>query len=136
MIDQETAKPKRVLAFKYNALGKPVEIEMEQVVVNLISNAVDSMRDSSVRTLVLRTELQKGFVELTVHDSGPGVSESLREKIFEPFFRLPGASERSGSVGLGLALVKAIAIRHQGSVSCLAREGGGACFEVRLPKLN
>jgi signal transduction histidine kinase len=75
-------------------------------------------------------------VIIKVFDKGPGVPAALREKIFEPFFRLPGASERSGSVGLGLALVKAIAMRHQGSVSCLAREGGGACFEVRLPKLN
>jgi signal transduction histidine kinase len=59
---------------------------------------------------------------------------AYREKIFEPFFRLPGASERAGSVGLGLALVKSIAERHQGTVRCEDRPGGGACFVVRLPK--
>jgi two-component system OmpR family sensor kinase len=69
-----------------------------------------------------------------VCDRGPGVPLAYREKIFEPFFRLPGASERAGSVGLGLALVKSIAERHQGAVRCEDRPGGGACFVVRLPK--
>jgi signal transduction histidine kinase len=67
---------------------------------------------------------------IRVSDHGPGVPAQFREKIFEPFFRLPGASERTGGVGLGLALVKSIAERHGGRVSCHSQEGGGACFEV------
>ncbi len=70
---------------------------------------------------------------LQVNDRGPGVPEELSERIFEPFYRLPGASEREGGVGLGLSLVKQIALRHRGSVRCTNREGGGACFELRLP---
>jgi len=70
---------------------------------------------------------------LQVCDRGPGVPPDQRERIFEPFYRLPGASEREGGVGLGLSLVKSIAQRHGGSVRCEAREGGGACFTVRLP---
>ena len=73
-------------------------------------------------------------VILTVSDKGPGVPMAYREKIFEPFFRLPGASERAGSVGLGLSLVKSIAQRHKGQVNCEERIGGGACFVVRLPR--
>jgi signal transduction histidine kinase len=57
----------------------------------------------------------------------------LAERIFEPFYRLPGASEREGGVGLGLALVKSITLRHGGTVVCRNRPEGGACFEVRLP---
>jgi signal transduction histidine kinase len=57
----------------------------------------------------------------------------LRERIFEPFYRLPGASESVGGVGLGLSLVKSIAQRHLGSVHCEDRPGGGARFVVRLP---
>ncbi len=72
-------------------------------------------------------------VVLRVCDRGPGVPGPLRERIFEPFYRLPGASEREGGVGLGLALVRSIAGRHQGSVHCEGREGGGACFVLRLP---
>jgi len=69
---------------------------------------------------------------VTVEDQGPGVPADLRERIFEPFYRLPGASEREGGVGLGLSLVKTIAERHGGSVRCEAREGGGARFVVTL----
>ena len=74
--------------------------------------------------------------ELRVCDRGPGVPAALRERIFEPFFRLPGHTEREGGVGLGLALVKQIAERHGGSVRCEARdpaEGGGSCFVLSLP---
>jgi signal transduction histidine kinase len=56
-----------------------------------------------------------------------------RERIFEPFYRLSGASERHGGVGLGLALVRSIARRHHGSVVCEDQEGGGACFVLRVP---
>lgn len=72
-------------------------------------------------------------VELRVCDRGPGVPEALRERIFEPFFRLPGHAEREGGVGLGLALVKQIAQRHGGSVRCEAQPGGGSCFVLSLP---
>jgi len=70
---------------------------------------------------------------IAVHDRGPGVPLAQRERIFEPFYRLPGASEREGGVGLGLALVKSIAQRHGGRVRCEARPGGGASFVVELP---
>ncbi|MEO7242521.1 MAG: ATP-binding protein [Variovorax sp.] len=69
-----------------------------------------------------------------VNDRGPGVPEPLRERIFEPFYRLPGASEKNGGVGLGLALVQSIARRHGGSVRCEARAGGGASFVIALPR--
>ena len=70
---------------------------------------------------------------IKVCDHGPGVPPELRERIFEPFYRLPGATERDGGVGLGLALVKSIAIRHGGSVTCEPHPSGGACFVIRLP---
>ena len=70
---------------------------------------------------------------ITVEDRGPGVPPELRDRIFEPFYRLPGASEREGGVGLGLSLVRSIAERHGGSVRCESREGGGARFVVELP---
>ncbi len=72
-------------------------------------------------------------LQLVVQDHGPGVPAALRERIFEPFFRLPGASEREGGVGLGLSLVRTIARRHGGDVRCEEREGGGARFVVELP---
>lgn len=71
--------------------------------------------------------------EVRVCDRGPGVPEALRERIFEPFYRLPGHAEQAGGVGLGLSLVKQIAERHRGSARCEAREGGGSCFVISLP---
>lgn len=72
-------------------------------------------------------------IDVRVCDRGPGVPDALRERIFEPFYRLPGHAETAGGVGLGLSLVKQIAERHGGSVRCEPREGGGSCFVLRLP---
>lgn len=71
---------------------------------------------------------------LAVCDRGPGVPETERERIFEPFYRMPGHAERAGGVGLGLSLVRQIALVHGGEVRCRTREGGGSCFEISLPK--
>ncbi len=74
-----------------------------------------------------------GAALIRVCDRGPGVPAELRERIFEPFFRLPGHAEREGGVGLGLSLVRQIAQGHGGSVFCEARDGGGSCFVIKLP---
>ncbi|MDQ6639054.1 MAG: ATP-binding protein, partial [Pseudomonadota bacterium] len=73
------------------------------------------------------------LVRVEVCDRGPGVPEAMRERIFEPFFRLPGHAEQAGGVGLGLALVKQIAVRHGGSARCEARQGGGSRFVIEVP---
>ena len=72
-------------------------------------------------------------VEIRVTDNGPGVPEAYRERIFEPFFRLPGHAERAGGVGLGLALVRQIVERHHGRIRCVRPPEGGGCFVISLP---
>ncbi len=96
---------------------------------NLLENA--KRHGAGTVTLALRTRGDQA--EIRVTDQGPGVPAALRERIFEPFFRLPGASEREGGVGLGLALVRTIAQRHGGHVHCEDHPGGGACFVLTLP---
>ena len=77
-----------------------------------------------------------GTAQLCIEDRGPGVPKEEREKIFEPFYRPAGIRESAdGGVGLGLSLVRKIAEHHGGSVRCVAREGGGTRFEVRLPTI-
>lgn len=77
--------------------------------------------------------LPDGRIEISIRDRGPGVPAEFRERIFEPFYRLPGHAERVGGVGLGLSLVRQIAERHGGRVRCEGREGGGTCFVITLP---
>ncbi len=99
----------------------------------LLRNLLENARRHGAGEVTLALTLVEGDAEIRVSDRGPGVPPAQRERIFEPFYRLPGASEREGSVGLGLALVKSIAQRHGGRVHCEARPGGGASFVVRLP---
>jgi len=80
-----------------------------------------------------RSVARSPMAVVSVEDRGPGVPPDQRERIFEPFYRLPGASEREGGVGLGLSLVKTIVERHGGQIRCESREGGGARFVVELP---
>jgi two-component system OmpR family sensor kinase len=106
---------------------------LRRMVRNLLENARrygDTLGAEDAMTLSLGRGASG--VQLRVCDRGPGVPEQWRERIFEPFFRLPGASERVGGVGLGLSLVKSIAERHGAVVRCEDREGGGACFSVQF----
>lgn len=105
---------------------------LRRVVRNLLENA----RRYGAGEVTLSIRSADGFATIEVCDCGPGVPEALSERIFEPFYRLPGASEREGGVGLGLALVKSITLRHGGTVHCRNRPDGGACFDVRLPLQN
>ncbi|QKO23255.1 ATP-binding protein [Rhodoferax sp. BAB1] len=98
-----------------------------------LRNLLENARRHGGGAVSLTLQTQGAQVEIRVCDQGPGVPLALRERIFEPFFRLPGASEREGGVGLGLALVRSIAQRHGGTVHCEERPGGGACFLLRLP---
>lgn len=106
---------------------------LRRMIRNLLENARRySTGDITLELSQTRTGSQ-ALAVIKVHDRGPGVPPAQRERIFEPFYRLPGASEREGGVGLGLALVKSICERHGGTVRCEARPGGGASFVVRLP---
>ena len=105
--------------------------QLNQVFMNLIVNASHAIADKGVITL--SSGAVGDWVWVQVDDTGCGMSEDVQRRIFEPFYRLPGASEREGGVGLGLSLVQSIVQRHGGSVRCEDREGGGARFVVMLP---
>ena len=100
---------------------------------NLLENARRYGSNEAGEAITLSAGRVGAQIELRVCDRGHGVPDALRERIYEPFFRLPGHAERAGGVGLGLALVKQIAQRHAGQVRCEARAGGGSCFVLSLP---
>jgi len=119
------------------ALDAPAELVVQgderllrRALRNLLENA---RRYGGSEIEVVLTREPDGAAAMRVCDRGAGVPADMRERIFEPFFRLPGHAEQAGGVGLGLSLVKQIAERHGGSVRCGAREGGGTCFTIRLP---
>jgi two-component system NtrC family sensor kinase len=100
---------------------------MRQLLLNLLTNAVDAMPDGG--RLRLETADDAGVVTLTIADSGSGVPRELRERVFEPFFTTKGAA----GTGLGLAVCRSIAEGHRGTIALEDAAGPGATFVVRLP---
>lgn len=105
----------------------------ERLLRRALRNLLDNARRYGGPEVELALRPVAGGYEFAVSDRGPGVPADMRDRIFEPFYRLPGHAEMAGGVGLGLSLVKQIAERHGGSVRCLAREGGGSRFVIFLP---
>jgi signal transduction histidine kinase len=108
----------------------------ERLLRRALRNLLENARRYGGGEIALEAARNGRDVELRVCDRGPGVPAELRERIFEPFFRLPGHAEREGGVGLGLSLVRQIAERHGGRVRCEPRDpgtGGGSCFVLSLP---
>ena len=104
---------------------------LRRLLRNLLENAQRYGDGSPVRLHLARPA---GAVQIDVCDRGPGIAPDQREAIFAPFYRLPGASEAAGGVGLGLSLVRQIARHHGGEVVCMDNPGGGCCFRVTLPE--
>ena len=107
----------------------------ERLLRRALRNLLENARRYGGDQVSVLLERSAGRALVRVCDRGPGVPEAMRERIFEPFFRLPGHAEQAGGVGLGLSLVKQIAERHGGQARCEAREGGGSCFLLALPAL-
>lgn len=125
----------RVGAELHAALDSPPVLVrgVPRLLRRLIRNLLENARRYGSGTIEVYLGSQAGDAVVRVCDNGPGVPESERERIFEPFYRLPGSSEREGGVGLGLALVKSIAERHGGRVICENDDRHGACFRFTMP---
>ncbi|MDR0216519.1 MAG: HAMP domain-containing histidine kinase [Comamonas sp.] len=114
----------------------PLDVQgISKLLRRAVRNLLENARRYSQGEIMLTLEKKDHTVEIRVEDHGPGVPREQRERIFEKFYRLPGASERSGGVGLGLSLVRSIAERHGGTVRCEDRQDGrsGASFVIKLP---
>jgi two-component system, LuxR family, sensor kinase FixL len=112
----------------------PAEIDraqVQQVILNLVRNALEALGESSAdpRQLTVRTRfLPEGNVEIAVCDNGPGVSQAMAQRLFDPF-----CSSKPNGTGLGLAISRTIVRSHQGSLEYRPNVPSGACFTVRLP---
>lgn len=114
------------------ANGAPYQAD-DRLLRRAVRNLLENARRYGGASVDLDLVHGPKWVEIRVSDRGPGVPEEQRERIFEPFYRLPGHAEHAGGVGLGLSLVRQIALRHGGQVRCEAREGGGSRFIISLP---
>ena len=103
---------------------------MKRAVANLVDNAAEALHGSLVREIEISTALvaSRDAVEITVADTGHGVSRELKEKLFLPYF-----STRKRGTGLGLAIVNRIIEEHHGSIRVEENEPSGARFIVELP---
>ena len=105
-------------------------IQLQQVILNLVVNGIDAMRDtpSEDRIIRIRTSRVEKFAELSVSDRGPGIPEDKLEEVFEPFF-----TSKAEGMGMGLSIARTIIEAHQGVISAKNRDHGGASFRIRLP---
>jgi len=108
------------------ALGQ----ELQQVVINLVTNAEHAVRGRHPAVIELGTQAREGWVRLTVEDSGPGVPAPIRNRIFDPFFTTKGPDE---GTGLGLAICQRVVSEVGGKIWLEESPLGGAKFIVELP---
>ena len=107
------------------------QIRLEQILVNLIANALDAMGEQEDRQLWLNGRDEGARYLLTVRDNGPGIAPDARVHLFEPFFTTkPGEK----GLGLGLTLSASLAAAASGSLTVQHPESGGTAFELSLPK--
>jgi two-component system, OmpR family, sensor histidine kinase KdpD len=102
-----------------------------RVLVNLVENA-HKYSPPSV-PIELRVYREDSWIAFAVSDRGPGVSPGQEERIFEPFYRVPGSPPDVGGAGLGLTIARRFAEAQYGTLSYEARPGGGSVFTLRLP---
>ena len=108
------------------------DILIYRLVYNLVENAI-KYNHSGGQVTVTAYRKEK-HVYLSVEDTGNGIPEELRERVFEPFFRVDKSRSRElGGVGLGLALVREIVRVHDGSIAVRSNPSGGTVFDVMLP---
>ena len=104
-------------------------VQVQQVAVNLVRNAVEAMQNSDKRHLTIETRLSNDdMVEINIADTGPGIPPEILERVFQPF-----VTTRKKGMGLGLSICKSIVEFHGGTLDIVSNGDGGTTFRVRLP---
>ena len=109
-------------------IGNP--IQLEQVFINLITNARDALATAPVKLIRIQCSAGEGRVRLMFEDSGPGIPPGMEQRIFDPFFT---TKEVGAGTGLGLSITYGIINNHKGTITVESRKGKGAVFRIDLP---
>jgi signal transduction histidine kinase len=116
-----------VRAYGYDGVALLDAGKFARVLTNLVSNAADVMPEGG--TVTIRTSRSDDRVAIEVSDTGPGIPEEIRQRLFEPFF----THGKKHGTGLGLSIVKKIIEDHRGTIEVLTTPGQGSTFRLLLP---
>jgi len=105
-------------------------IQIGQVIINLVRNALEAMEASRRKELLVATQSIDDEVEIVVADSGPGIAPEITERLFQPF-----VTTKASGLGLGLSICRDIIAAHGGRLNAAAAPTGGTVFTIRLPRL-
>jgi two-component system, NtrC family, sensor kinase len=108
-------------------------IQLEQVLVNMLTNAIDAMQAAPTKRLTLSTTSGNSHVEVRVEDTGTGIPPDLLPRIFDPFFTTKGVG---AGTGLGLSIAYGIIKEHHGDITVQSVVGQGTQFLIRFPLWN
>ncbi|GLQ56632.1 PAS domain-containing sensor histidine kinase [Devosia nitrariae] len=107
-------------------------VQIQQVLINLMRNAIEAMRDTETRSLHVETRLtNEGHVAVEIADTGTGLTAEVAQQLFRPF-----VSTKPGGMGIGLSISKRIIEAHGGSIDARGNSSGGATFVFTLPLLS
>jgi two-component system C4-dicarboxylate transport sensor histidine kinase DctB len=106
-------------------------IQLEQVIINLINNALDAIADSDIKQIIISAKTIRDDCYLYINDTGPGIDDDVRNKIFDPFFT---TKPRGQNLGLGLSISYNIIKSFNGKLSVQNTPHSGASFNIKLPK--
>jgi two-component system sensor kinase FixL len=104
------------------------KVQIQQVVINLVRNAIEAMAGVERRELVIATALGKDNVEVTVADTGPGLAPEVAAQLFQPF-----VTTKEKGMGIGLSICRSIIDKHGGRLRAAARPDGGVIFSFTMP---
>jgi C4-dicarboxylate-specific signal transduction histidine kinase len=108
-------------------------IQLEQVFINLLTNARDALASATRKVVTISCEVKEEVVELRVGDTGPGIPPGFEKRIFDPFFT---TKEVGAGTGLGLSITYGIIKDHQGTITVHNRPDDGALFVIQFPLIH
>jgi len=143
-LDEPIAAAQEIIGWRLRAAGVALTIDLgtpppvvragpvrlQQVIVNILSNALDAMETTATRAITITARREGGEAVITFADTGTGLAPALVERIFDPFFSTKGVGK---GLGLGLSISFNIVHDFGGTLSAANAEGGGAVFTLRLP---
>jgi C4-dicarboxylate-specific signal transduction histidine kinase len=125
---QKSAVDVQIQLDEMNPVVEGDHVQLQQVVMNLVMNAIEAMKPVQSRVLKVETEQKPGLVQISIVDTGPGIDPSHQDRIFSPLF-----TTKERGMGMGLAICHSIIENHNGRIWASPGVNGGSIFQFELP---